>query len=413
MSENVGATQQTPPSVPPHVPPHLVRDFSFWTTPGMAPSPNNDPQAALSFVHQGPRIFYAPRNTVHGHGTWVITRAEDQRRVLGDTDTFSSDRAIYEGVWPGWRLVPFESDPPAHAYYRTLLNPMLSPKRVAAMEAGARERAAALIENLKPRGACEIMQDFAFPFAVGVFLQFLGLPQSRLAEFLRWGDDLLHSADPAERNRAMGTIKRFMEDLVALRRREPADDFMSFVIGAEVDGRPLTDGEATGMGALIFTAGLDTVASAIGFDLRYLAQNQSDQQRLRSDRALIPQAVEEMFRAFSTVQMLRVAKRDIVFEGVQIKAGDWVSCATMIANRDPHEFPDPDRIDFTRDANRHTAFAYGPHRCLGSHLARRELIIGLEEWLARLPPFRIREGAAPLAHGGFVFSIKDLHVAWG
>lgn len=399
--------------VPPHVPAHLVRDFSFWTTPGMAPTPDGDPQAALSFVHQGPRIFYAPKNTVHGRGTWVMIRAEDQRRVLQDPATFSSDRAAYAGVLgEDWRLVPFESDPPAHSYYRTLLNPLLAPKRVAAMEAGARQRAADLIEALKPAGGCEVMQDFAFPFAVSVFLQFLGLPDSRRGEFLGWADQLLHSAEIAQRNAAMGTIKAFMEELVALRRREPADDFMTFVLQASVEGRPLTDNEATGMGALIFVAGLDTVASAIGFDLRFLAQNQEDQARLRADPALIPSAVEEMFRAFSIVQMLRVATRDIEFEGVAIKAGDWVSCATMIANRDPREFPDPDRVDLAREANRHTAFAYGPHRCLGSHLARRELIIGLEEWLARLPPFRIKAGTAPIAHGGFVFSIKDLVVDW-
>lgn len=399
-------------SVPSHVLPDLVRDFSFWTTPGMAPAPNGDPQAALSFVHSGPRIFYAPRNTVHGHGTWVITRAEDQRRILQDTETFSSDRAVYEHVWPNWRLVPFESDPPMHSYYRTLLNPLLSPKRVAAMEPGARARAIELIERLKNRGSCEVMQEFAFPFAVGVFLQFLGLPDSRRDEFLEWGDQLLHSADVSRRVEAMGTIKRFMEELVALRRRDPADDFMSFVVQASVDGRPLTDDEATGMGALIFTAGLDTVASAIGFDLRYLAENPGDQQRLRQDHSLIPAAVEELFRAYSTVQLLRVAKKDIEFEGVHIKAGDWVSCASMIANRDPHEFPDPDRVDLARENNRHTAFAYGPHRCLGSHLARRELIIGLEEWLSRLPAFRIKAGTAPIAHGGFVFSIKDLVLDW-
>jgi cytochrome P450 len=403
----------TSADAPAHVPAELVRDFSFWTIPGMPPTPNGRPQEALSFVHEGPRIFYAPRNTVHGKGTWVITRAEDQRRILQDAATFSSDRAMYAGaLGESWRLVPFESDPPLHSYYRALLNPLLSPKRVAAMEAGARERAVGLIESLRTRGQCEVMQDFAFPFAVGVFLQFIGLPDSRRDEFLGWADQLLHSADVAERHAAMGTIKRFMEGLAALRRREPADDFMTFVTQASVEGRPLTDDEATGMGALIFVAGLDTVASAIGFDLRHLAETPDDQARLRAEPGLTPSAVEEMFRAFSTVQMLRVVAKDVEFEGVKMKAGDWVSCATMIANRDPREFPDPDHIDFNREANRHTAFAYGPHRCLGSHLARRELIIALEEWLSRLPPFRIMEGTAPVARGGFVFSIENLILDW-
>lgn len=123
-------------------------------------------------------------------------------------------------------------------------------------------------------------------------------------------------------------------------------------------------------------------------------------------------AVEEMLRAFPTVQMVRVASRDVTFEGVEMKKGDYISCATMIANRDPLEFPDPDKVDLERENNRHVAFAYGPHRCLGSHLARRELVIGLEEWLARVPEFRIKEGTAPTVFGGYVFGIENLDLDW-
>jgi cytochrome P450 len=166
------------------------------------------------------------------------------------------------------------------------------------------------------------------------------------------------------------------------------------------------------MGVLIFVAGLDTVAAALGFDFNYLARHPDHQQKLRDDPSLIPDAAEELLRAYSTVHMVRVATRDVELEGVHIKAGDRVSCATMIANRDPHEFPDPDRIQFEREGNRHVAFAYGPHRCVGSHLARREIVIGLEEWLSRVPPFRIKEGTAPLVHGGTVFGIQELHISW-
>jgi cytochrome P450 len=166
------------------------------------------------------------------------------------------------------------------------------------------------------------------------------------------------------------------------------------------------------MTVLLFIAGLDTVAAGIGFDFSYLARHPEDQQRLRSEPALIRNAIEELLRAYSTVQMIRTVTRDTEFGGVRMKQGDLVCCPSQIGNRDPREFPDPDRIDLTRNANRHMAFAYGVHRCLGSHLARRELIASLEEFLARVPPFRIREGTEPVAHGGFVFGVESLHLRW-
>ena len=159
-------------------------------------------------------------------------------------------------------------------------------------------------------------------------------------------------------------------------------------------------------------AGLDTVAAAIGFDLNYLAKNPDEQARLRAQPELIKPAVEELLRAYPTITPVRRATKDVTFEGILIKQGDVIVCPSMVANRDPAEFPEPDRIDLTREINRHVAFAYGPHRCLGSHLARRELVIGLEEWLARIGPFRIKEGTAPITYGGYVFGIEPLVLAW-
>lgn len=403
--------------IPDHVPRELVRDFSLFTSPGMAPTPYGNPQAALGWVHEdGPPIFWAPANTYDGRGTWVVTRAEDQRAILQDAQSFSSNRGIFRAaLGEDLPMIPLEVDPPDHGAYRALLNPLLSPKRVDAMEAGARERAVGLIERFADRGRCEVMDDFAFPFAVGVFLQFLGLGDERRDEFLGWADKQFHGT-PAERLDAMRTVVDFMRGLIAERQARPVDDFVSFLLAAEVKAggvpRRLTDREVLGIAVLLFEAGLDTVAAAIGFDLYHLATHPEDQARLRADPEAIKPAVEEMFRAFSTVQMLRLAVRDVDYKGVPIRAGDLVSCPTMIANRDPAEFPDPDHVDLDRDANRHTAFAYGPHRCLGSHLARRELVVGLEEFLARVPAFRLRPGAAPVTYGGHVFGIEGVELAW-
>lgn len=399
--------------IPAHVPADMVRDFSLFTSPGMAPTPNGDPQAATAIVHSGPPIFYSPMNTRDGKGTWVITRARDQRRVLQDPETFSSHRAIFaSALGEDWPMIPLELDPPEHGAFRSLLNPLLSPKRVVALEPAVRERARWLIDRIAASGSsCDVMEDFAFPFAVNIFLRFLGLSDDRLDEFVGWANDLLHST-PNRRTAAARTIIAFIDGLAAERREHPIEDFMSFLVQAKVDGRLLNDAEVRGTGVLLFVAGLDTVAAAIGFDLAYLARHIDDQRMLRAEPERIVLAVEELLRAYPTVQMIRVATRDIDFEGAPIRKGDHVSCATMIANRDPEEFPDPDRIDLGREDNRHTAFAYGPHRCLGSHLARREIVIGIEEWLRRIPDFRIKEGTAPTTYGGHVFGIENLILDW-
>jgi len=400
-------------AIPAHVPPAMVGDFSLFTSPGMAPTPDGDPQAAAARVHSGPPIFYSPMNTRDGKGTWVITRARDQRRVLQDPETFSSHRAIFaSALGESWPMIPLELDPPEHGAFRTLLNPLLSPKRVMALESAVRERASVLIDRIAAAGtSCDVMKDFAFPFAVNIFLRFLGLSDDRLDEFVTWANDLLHG-DNVQRPAAARTIIAFIDGLAAERRESPVDDFMSFLVQAKVNDRPLTDAEVRGTGVLLFVAGLDTVAAAIGFDLAYLARNPEDQRLLRAEPRRIVLAAEELLRAYPTVQMIRVATKDIDFEGAPIRKGDYVSCATMIANRDPEEFPDADRIDLGREDNRHTAFAYGPHRCLGSHLARREIVIGLEEWLRRIPDFRIKKGTAPIAFGGHVFGIEQLILDW-
>jgi cytochrome P450 len=400
-------------AIPAHVAPELVSDFNFYSSPGMPPTPFGDPHAATSVLHQGPPVFYAPRNTRNGEGTWVVVRAEDQRRVLQDPETFSSNRAIFSSaLGESWPLIPLELDPPEHTAWRSLLNPLLSPKRVMTLEPIVRQRAVELIEGVKARGGrCEVMADFAFPFAVSIFLQFLGIGHDRLQEFVGWANDIFHGS-PEQRTAGARTVIAFLNDLRDRRRREPADDFMTFVTQAEVEGRKLTDHEVQAMSVLLFLAGLDTVAAAMGFDLYYLAQHPQQQALLRAEPKRIQLAAEEMLRAFPTVTPVRKATRDVELRGARIKAGDLVACPAMTANRDPHEFAEPDAILLDREDNRHVAFAYGPHRCLGSHLARREIVIGLEEWLARIPPFRLQADAPPVTHGGFVFGVKNLVLDW-
>ncbi|MCB2078191.1 MAG: cytochrome P450 [Novosphingobium sp.] len=379
----------------------------------MVPTPMGEPQAATSALHSGPPVFYAPNNTRNGEGTWVIVRAEDQRRVLQDGVTFSSNRRLFSSaLGEDWPLIPLEVDPPDHAKWRSLLNPLLSPKRVVALEPAVRERAEFLIEGIRSREqSCDVMNEFCFPFAVSIFLQFLGIGNEMLETFVDWAMDLLHGT-PEKRTAAARRFIGYLDELQAERRRKPTDDFMSFVTQADVDGRSMTEQEVRAMSVLLLIGGLDTVAAALGFDFYYLARNPDQQAQLRAEPKRLVLAAEELLRAYPTVTPTRKATVDVVVGGAPIKAGDLVACPSMTANRDPAEFDEPDRVVLDREDNRHVAFAYGVHRCLGSHLARREIVIGLEEWLARVGPFRIKEGTTPMTHGGFVFGIKDLILAW-
>jgi len=412
-----GATIDRPHGPPPHVPPELVRDFSYWSSPGMSPEPNGDPHALFRGFRDGPRIFYAQSNDLSRYhryeGMWILTRAADMREALQNAAVFSNVREGFSAmIGESWAMVPVDIDPPLHTAFRLMLNPLFAPRRIEQMKAGIRERAVALVEGVRARGECEFMSEFARPFPVTIFLQFVGLSDERREEFQQWGRDLLHGVDFETRAGGVRSIVTYMRELIADRRKNPKDDFITFVLNGQVDGRPLTEDEMVGCTFLVFLAGLDTVAATLSFLFLHLARHPEHQAALRADPSLIPAAVEELIRVYGILPMTRTVTRDVEFAGVQMKAGDIISCPPQLANIDTDEVERADEIDFTRSDNRHMGFAYGPHRCIGSHLARLELTIAFEEWLNRLSPFRLKEGVDPMVHGGTVWGADEMWLSW-
>lgn len=394
---------------PDHVPRHLIRDWNFATAPGA----QRDPFRALSVLHDGPDIFWAPA-VRNNHAAWVVTRHELIREILQDPARFSSKAIAGFSRLLGetWDLIPLEKDPPDHGRYRTLMNPIFSPSRVALIEDTVTATAEALIEKMKAKGEAEFIDDFARPFPVTVFLSLMGLPLELTAKFLAWEDGLLHGKTMEARIAAAAAIKDYLQDMIAKRRAAPTDDLISFAVTGEVEGRRLDDEEVLGVCYLLFVGGLDTVASALGFAFKHLAEDAANQALLRSEPDLIPAAIEELLRAHSAVITSRFVTRDTEFHGVTMKAGECVALATGLAGRDGREFPDPHRIDFLRENLRHIAFSAGPHRCIGSHLARRELKIALDLFLTRIPPFRIKPGETPVTHATGVFGVDYLPIVW-
>lgn len=402
------ALLETTRDVPAHVPPDLVKPFDFREGLG------DRPHEVIARLHEGPRVFWSPIHQMadFGVGHWVLTKAEDVRAVLQDTDRFSSENMTGRSAALGAPLVPIEYDPPQHSAYRALMNPIFSPKRMKAMEDRIRERAAGFIEPLVARGECDYVPEFAQKFPAAVFVELMGLPQEETAHFLHWESELM-SGDMAAKRRATGDVVDYLRDLLNERRARPVDDLMSFAIQAELEGRKLNDDEVKGMTFLLFMAGLDTVASALSWQMRHLAEHPADQQRLRDEPEIVTDAMEEMMRAYSTVSSSRWCIQDTELGEVTIKAGDLVTASTICANLDPDEFDNPTAVDFGRQADRHTAFAYGPHRCLGSHLARREMVIAHQEWHRLVPTYRMKPGAMLTMHGGGVLGLDTLPLVWG
>lgn len=398
------------PEVPAHVPPELVEWFSFREDEGFRQNPHD----RLEELRARHRVFFTPFSRgLTGLGTWVFTRGEDIRAVLQDPATFASGglRPFARAIGDDWTLIPIDLDPPYHASFRQILNPIFSPNRMKLLEDKVAARAAELIEAVRGGTACEFVEAFARPFPVTIFLELMGLPLSEMPRFVRIEEAILHGASDVQLG-GIRELRDYLAEQIAARRATPADDLIGHAITAQVDGRPLTDNEVMGISFMLFIGGLDTVTSTLGYLFRHLAEHPSDQQRLRDDPALIPDAVEELLRIYNVVTTGRRATRDVAFAGVHIKAGDNLALPTTLASRDPAEFADPLDADFGRSPNRHSAFGYGIHRCLGSHLARRELVAALREWIARIPPFRLAEGAAMRSSGSGVVALDQVPLAW-
>jgi cytochrome P450 len=395
--------------VPDHVPAELVQFFDFRTGLGGCP------HEVVSRLHAGPRIFYSPvshqQRASTGHGAWVVTKAEDIRYVLQNPDIFSSAAPRSHAAGETWKLIPLEVDPPEHGKYRTLLNPLFSPKALKSLDEPIRNWAVELIDTVVGQGECDFVRDFAEMYPIGIFLDLLGLPRTELPRFRTWVDVIVH--DAGRRGEIMQTLKAYLEGVIDDRMATlGGDDLISQVTRMKIEDRDLSREEMAGIVFLLFIGGLDTVVNSLSFHFRYLAEHPEDQSRLRADPGMIPDAVEEMFRAFPVVTTSRLVTRDTELAGVALRAGDMVTTSTLLSTRDPDEFANPGVVDITRSPNRHNAFAFGPHRCLGSHLARREIVIALEEWMRRVPTFAIREGATITAAGGGVMGIDTLPLVW-
>lgn len=353
-------------------------------------------------------------------GYWVITRHADMVEILRDAQTFSSRFVtVPPHEDPLGRSIPHQQDPPDHTAYRHDLQRIFSPTAANSIEAETRERARSIMQTIVKRGRSDFAAEFADPFPGITFLLMLGLPVNSLPSLTYWKYAMVQEGmgpDPDKRAFAAEvvrpTVDAFFQCALDQRRRlgdDAPDDVLTALTRAKFGDRTWTDDEVQRCIHLLMNAGLDTVAGVLGLSFHFLATHPEHRQSLIDDPSLIPGAVEEFLRYFSNVSTARVATRDTEVGGHQIKAGDLVLLPTPAAGRDAEAFDNADEVDFARQHNRHLGFGGGPHRCLGSHIARMELRIALQEMVEIMPHFEIDASApAPVFRYGLIFGMESL-----
>jgi cytochrome P450 len=350
-------------------------------------------------------------------GSWLPTRYEDVAAIAHDIEHFSSRNVAVvpppaddDGVIPGG-LPPISSDPPVHTWARRLLLPWFSHRRVAEYEPMTRELCGRLADAIVSEGRGDAAVGYAQQIPVRVIAHVLGVPAELSDTFTGWVRDVLEFANvPERRRRGRDEIVAYLGRLIEERRDAPGDDLISTLLHAEVDGEPVPETHVLGTAALTLIAGVDTTWSAIGSSLWHLSTHPDDRRRLVAEPELLPIAIEELLRAYSPVTMARIVTSDVEIQGCPMRAGDRVLMNFPAANRDPEVFPDADEVLIDREVNRHLAFGVGIHRCAGSNLARMELQVALEEWLARMPEFELDATSEVTWAGGQVRGPRTIPV---
>ncbi len=399
-----------PADVPPHVPLELCWDHDI----DIFPAQFDDPYAgACGAMHAGPDIVWAARGAYCGRPGWLLTRFEHLQQVQMDPGRFAASLSRDASSLLGFDLplVPFESDPPQHKTYRQLIQPLFQPSAVAALEPMLREICTELIGKFGDRGGCEFVGEFSSLFPSYVFLGLMGLPRDMLLRFLAWENAFLRGDTLEMRAGAMRAIYDYFKDLLGEHRATPQDNLLSLIANGETDNRRLTDDEAIGMCITLYIGGLDSVASGLGWYMRHLALDRELQQRLRGEPGLIRLAVDELSRAYGTNSTIRTVTQDTEFHGVPMRQGDIVAMPTFLSSRDPRAFSDPHTIDIHRNA-RSMTFGTGPHNCVGIHLAKREAMMVLSEFLSRFENIRIPAGEQARWTTQTIWGVKQLPLVW-
>lgn len=352
-----------------------------------------------------------------GHGYKVLNTYQLVKKAAQDWRTFSSAKGYMVNRPEGSSLIlPEECDPPYHDSWRKVLNPFLSPTTVAGFEDAITDIADELIDGFIERGECDFVADFSAHLPGRVFFKcIMGVPEQDLPALFE-GIDSGTFGPVEERAKHFKFVGDYLADYLSARRSEPPRDDVVDTINAGVDtpdGTPASEADKVAVILDLVFGGLATTTHAMTAAMGYLAENPDLRARLVADHGLIPKAVEEFVRLFSPViAPARYVTKDATIADVEFKEGEWVALNFAAASRDPELVPNPSVLDIDREEAAHAAFGYGPHRCIGSHLARIELRVTLERILQRMPNFIIRAGTTAVTETSQLRSTTSLQLTF-
>jgi len=344
----------------------------------------------------------------HGVKVWIVTRYEDVRAILADPRISKDGRRINElfARHSGATEEPssvyddelsahmLNSDPPRHERLRKLVSRAFTTRRVERLRPRIEQIVDELLDAMQALDGQEadLIADLAIPLPITVITELLGVPVEDRDAFQRWATTLVGATHSAEEvGAASAAVIDYAGRLIELKRVQPGDDLLSAIVQTSEDGDRLTDGELVAMVFLLVAAGHETTMSTFGNAMHSLLRNPDQLARVRADPALLPAALDELFRYDGGVSLatFRFTKEDIALGGVTIPAGEIVVAALGSAGRDPAKFPDPDRLDVTRPVSGSLAFGHGIHYCIGAQLGKLEVQLGIARLLARFPHVRL------------------------
>ncbi len=369
-------------------------------------------------------------------GSFMPTRYEDLFNIAKDIEHYSSRDVLVASMMPApdqerpelteeeMEMVqqynvgapPITSDPPVHTWARKLLLPPFSATSVQKYEQETRELCAELIDGFIANGTADGAADYAQQIPPRVIASMLGIPKEMSGQFTEWVRGFLELGltDPELREASGRAIFEFLYGQIQLRKENLGDDLISYLLTSEVDGEPVPEPHVLGTCFLILVAGIDTTWSSIGSAFWHLAQHPEDRKKLIEHPELMPNAIEELLRAYSPVTMARYVASDTEYAGCPIPEGSKVLMNFPAANRDPSVFENPDVVDLERAKNPHIAFGVGIHRCAGSNLARMEMTVAVERWIARYgDAFTLADPATVTWAGGQVRGPRSIPVRIG
>lgn len=378
---------------------------------------STDPWGFLDSLRRQHRVVKLDPGADDGDDVYLALGYDEVKELFQRSDLFSN-HWMYLYLPRGPRMLGIEDmDPPEHTPIRRLLNPLFTLQAMQRWDGRIREICRSLIDGFKDDGHCDVMSDFTQKIPGTLILEMFGIPSRDMDRMLDLCYRLVHpdpinDPDNSKLLVAAGEIDAYVKAMIADRRKHRGDDMVSQIVWALDQNSDISDEDLSGNLKLILAAGLDTVANSLGAYLLHLSRDDSLRAAVIADPSVIPQVVEELLRLYGVAIPVRTAKQDMDFFGCPLKAGDRIGATTLSANRDETVFEGGSACDYTREGNKHLTFGAGTHRCIGSHLARLELVIALDEWHKAIPHYWVEAQEGIKMHSGHMTGYVTLPVRW-